>query len=519
MKIDRETLRQNRQVELDAAKTQAERNKMGQFSTPFPLAFDIVNSLKPILPKGKINFLEPAVGLGVFYSAIEKCLGKRCQSATGIEIEPHYANPSREIWKGSLLKIVRADFLACDPTEEFNVLVTNPPYVRHHHIPTATKKHLGEMVKNQCGFALSGLAGLYCYFMMLSPRWMMNGGVMSFLVPSEFMDVNYGISVKRFLLECVELVSIHRFAAEDLQFDDALVSSCVVTYRKRKPKADICVKFSIGQCVSKPRKTVDIPADQLRPESKWTNYFESGLCREVAKKTIGDFFSVKRGVATGENRYFIVGENIVREYNIPRTFLKPVLPAPRYLKKIELSSPNDIKVNGEMKYLFTCAEKEETLRLRHPGVWRYICEGRNRKVNEGYICKNRSPWYYCPFGRPAQIVLPNMARAHKDGKVFRFVLNQVDAVGTNSYLAFYPKACVEELLRDESILRKVWQALNDLPQDVLTRGGRFYGGGLQKLEPREVMNLSADTFSSLFAGATRKEPRKTIPSSESAALE
>ena len=46
MKIDRETLRQNRQVELDADKTQAERNKMGQFSTPFPLAFDIVNSLK-----------------------------------------------------------------------------------------------------------------------------------------------------------------------------------------------------------------------------------------------------------------------------------------------------------------------------------------------------------------------------------------------------------------------------------------------------------------------------------------
>ena len=180
-----------------------------------------------------------------------------------------------------------------------------------------------------------------------------------------------------------------------------------------------------------------------------------------------------------------------------------MLPAPRYLKKTELVSHEDIKVKGERRFLFTCGEKEEVLRSRYPGVWRYICEGHNRGVDKGYICHNRNPWYYCHGSMPAPIVLPNMARANKDGKVFRFILNRVNAVVTNSYLAFYPKPCVEEQLKNESILRKVWKALNDLPQEVLTRGGRFYGGGLQKLEPTEVMNLPADTFSSFLTQSTK----------------
>ena len=48
------------------------------------------------------------------------------------------------------------------------------------------------------------------------------------------------------------------------------------------------------------------------------------------------------------------------------------------------------------------------------------------------------------------------------------------------------------------MLHRVWQALNDLPQGVLLSGGRFYGGGLYKLEPKEVMAIPIDTLERCF---------------------
>jgi hypothetical protein len=45
--------------------------------------------------------------------------------------------------------------------------------------------------------------------------------------------------------------------------------------------------------------------------------------------------------------------------------------------------------------------------------------------------------------------------------------------------------------RDQSILRRVWEALNNLSTKAILREGRVYGGGLHKLEPNELGNVDA----------------------------
>ncbi|MGO9021041.1 MAG: hypothetical protein ACLQVJ_22080 [Syntrophobacteraceae bacterium] len=48
------------QAVLDAAKTQAERNRMGQFATPPALALEILAYAKKLMPWAhKIRFLDP----------------------------------------------------------------------------------------------------------------------------------------------------------------------------------------------------------------------------------------------------------------------------------------------------------------------------------------------------------------------------------------------------------------------------------------------------------------------------
>jgi hypothetical protein len=72
---------------LDAAKGQAERNRLGQFATPPSLAAEIVECAGFLLPPdSRIRFLEPGFGTGAFYSALLRTVAKsRIAQATGYE--------------------------------------------------------------------------------------------------------------------------------------------------------------------------------------------------------------------------------------------------------------------------------------------------------------------------------------------------------------------------------------------------------------------------------------------------
>lgn len=218
---------------LDGQLDAVARNRMGQFATPTELAVDIQRYAKTNLGNDeRVRFIDPAIGTGSFYSALLDVFPRtRIGAAVGYEIDPHYGNPARTLWGETGLDIRLEDFTqarAPSRAERFNLLICNPPYVRHHHIVAGEKQRLKMRTRNACGVEISGLAGLYCYFLCLSHTWMADNGLAGWLIPSEFMDVNYGASVKRYLLDQVTLLHIHRFDPNDVQFGDALVSSAVV---------------------------------------------------------------------------------------------------------------------------------------------------------------------------------------------------------------------------------------------------------------------------------------------------
>jgi methylase of polypeptide subunit release factors len=184
------------QVELDNEKTQAERNRLGQFATPTALAREILNyAAKVVDSKEKLRFLDPAIGTGAFYSALSKIFpSERIAEATGFEIDPLYANAANDLWRNSQVSIKIADFAAAKPAPRFDLIICNPPYVRHHHLDNAAKSRLRLKTQQASGMKISGLAGLYCHFIGLSHAWMAPNAVAGWLIPSEFMDVNYGRS-------------------------------------------------------------------------------------------------------------------------------------------------------------------------------------------------------------------------------------------------------------------------------------------------------------------------------------
>ena len=97
------------------------------------------------------------------------------------------------------------------------------------------------------------------------------GGVAGWLIPSEFMDVNYGQAVKRYLLDRVTLLRIHRFDPNDVQFSDALVSSAVVWFRKTPPPQDHAVTFTFGGTLLN-LMSREVSSSALAHEPKWTRF-------------------------------------------------------------------------------------------------------------------------------------------------------------------------------------------------------------------------------------------------------
>ena len=156
------------------ARSLQERNRLGQFATPTALALDILSYSTDLLPSDeRISFLDPAIGTGSFYSALLATVPiERIRRATGFEIDDHYGQPAKILWADTLLKLFLTDFTKeASPQrkgERYNLLICNPPYVRHHHVPAAEKTRLQDVARRTCGVRLSGLAGLYCYFMCLS---------------------------------------------------------------------------------------------------------------------------------------------------------------------------------------------------------------------------------------------------------------------------------------------------------------------------------------------------------------
>lgn len=503
------------QASLDAEKSQSERNRLGQFATPTTLAEDIVRFAASLLPAAAgVHFLDPAIGTGAFYSALLTVVPrKRIAEALGFEIDPHYGVPATQLWKDTGLTLKLADFTHAEPSQRFNMLICNPPYVRHHHLHNEEKTRLQFRTQQASGIKTSGLAGLYCHFLGLSHAWMAEGGVAGWLIPSEFMDVNYGQAVKRYLLDRVTLLHIHRFDPNDVQFADALVSSAVVWFKKDAPPADHVVKFTFGGTLFKPKLSRLVSARALACEPKWTRFPTADVRSRGGTPTLSDFFRIKRGLATGDNSYFILAEAEIAARGLPKGVFTPILPSPRYLPHDEVKSQEDGSPDiARRLFLLDTKLQEEEIRARFPSLYAYLEEGKARGLHERYLCKHRSLWYGQEDRPPAPIVCTYLGRGDaKSGRPFRFIFNASRATVANVYLALYPTPVLaREAARDPDLLRRIWCALNELSPSALLGEGRVYGGGLHKLEPRELGNVPATFIQDLLPEASILKKTKQL---------
>lgn len=484
-----ERRRQAAQADLDAARDGAARNRLGQFATPPALARALVRlGLQTLPPTAPIRFLDPSIGTGALYSALLSEAGERpIQDALGVELDPLALGHAQTLWAETPLRLIPGDFTALPPPSPAEaaatLIVANPPYVRHHHLSAEHKARLKARLLTQTGARRSGLSGLYVDLLLLSLDWMAPGGVGVWLIPSEVLDVGYAAAARRLLLERVTLRRVHRMDPDASQFGDALVSSAVLVFEHQPPPVDHHVHFTFGD-PEHPTQTRLVPIAALRAASRWRRELSPAPAPEGAP--LAELFTIRRGVATGGNRLFVLSEAQVSALRLPAELRVPLLPPPRLLQTDRVESrPDGAPDLPSPRWLLRCELPEETLAERLPALWAHLQTG-VPSVSSGYLCRHRRPWYSQERRAPAPIVCTYMARAGQ-GRPFRFILNRSQAIAANVYLMLHPKAALSErIAADPGVLERLWAALNALPAEALIHEARVYGGGLYKLEPKEL---------------------------------
>ncbi|MBI4999976.1 MAG: SAM-dependent DNA methyltransferase [Euryarchaeota archaeon] len=490
------------QSEIDSKKSQLERNKLGQFATPPHLAADIVKYIvdKKLLGSAPIHFLDPAIGTGAFYYAlVSQVKSGKIASARGIEIDKEVANTADRLWSGFGLNIENDDFFNIrSPTDEQllpNLILTNPPYVRHHHIPVDKKEELQAIIKTRLGYQVNGLSGLYCYFLLHSHNWLRNQGFGVWLIPSEFMDVNYGEIIKKYLSSKVTLKHIHRFDPNDVQFNDALVSSSIVIYQKVKPNKSDKVQFTYGGNITDPTHTEFYPIIQLTKLLKWSQLPRINGVELIENNNtiqLSQFFRIQRGIATGANSFFIITRDKAKAIGIPDRFVKSILPGPKKLN-VDVIEPDKKKFPqlDTQLVVIDCNISESNIQSDYPGFAAYLNIGHSNKIVNRYLLTKRDIWYHQEQRDPAPFLCTYMGRNDKP-QPFRFIWNRSNAIATNVYLMLYPKGILlEALTKMPHLYPAIFKFLKELKMTDMIGNGRVYGGGLYKIEPKELGRLSA----------------------------
>ncbi|MBD3846156.1 N-6 DNA methylase [Bosea sp. SSUT16] len=364
------------------------------------------------------------------------------------------------------------------------LFIGNPPYVRHHDIEPHWKAWYSATA-SRLGFKASQLAGLHLHFFLRTREIAQPGDYGAFITSSEWLDTNYGSTLRAMLADGLGGTSVHVIAAEAQPFAEAMTTGAITTFRvgnrpdvlhmRAVASAEDLLGLGSGQPVAWSDAT---------PTARWSEFLQQHRSRRNDDMMeLGELFRVHRGQVTGNNAAWIEG---IHNAHLPRRFFYPTITKAKDLIKAG-AVLSDVSV---LRSLLDLPNDLDGLPAQEKkAVEQYLKVLRNLGVHDGYVAKNRRVWWSVNLKQAAPILCTYMAR-----RAPAFVRNRVGARHINIAHGLYPKEQMTDALLDAIAL---W-----LGENVTVQGGRTYAGGLTKFEPREVERIRIPRLDRLHGLAT-----------------
>ena len=445
------------------------RKRFAQFFTPEAIADFMARWV--LDGRKKMDVLEPAFGLGAFSRSLFKQNPK--VRVVGYEADETIYNYAAEnvAQAGSDVLLYNEDYLRASWKDKYDGIVCNPPYLKFHDYDNAS---LVPLVNEQLGIRLNGFTNLYTLFLLKSISQLRDGGRMAYIVPSEFLNSDYGVEVKRALLRSGVLRHVVVVDFTQCAFDDALTTACILLCHKDGSLSE--VRFShvsdVGQLQASLADYSAWASDQLKPETKWKQYYEgarsAGYRHLVPFST---FAKVSRGIATGANDYFTFRESKKELYGIPERCLMRCVCHSTDVHGLFFTDDDFQRLSHSDKavYLFNgCADGAD----KH--VREYISLGEETGADKRYLTASRKPWYAIENRKPSPIWVSVFNR-----KGLRFVRNIAGVSNLTTFHCVYDAGVV-----DIDVL--FGYLVTNVSKEIFMDNSRQYGNGLVKFEPNDL---------------------------------
>jgi adenine-specific DNA-methyltransferase len=198
------------------------RRQFAQFFTPPKIAKLMAEWA--VTPATR-NMLEPALGMGVLVRA---ALDRSADiQVTAFEKDPiilrAFLSSHPDLGK---VEPLLADFLIHDLALNFDAVLMNPPYLRHHDL--SYDFDIFDKFGLTYGIELSRLSNAYLLFTIKAAMALRPGGRASIIIPTEWMNANFGAAMKHFLIGRGFLREMIYFSSCSHIFDDALTTASIL---------------------------------------------------------------------------------------------------------------------------------------------------------------------------------------------------------------------------------------------------------------------------------------------------
>lgn len=474
----------NNSIENDYSKSISieHRKKFAQFFTPFPIA-DLM--AKWILDNENLQkILEPAFGLGVFSRAIlnrEKDI-----EIKGFEVDETIFNNAKKYFKDTdNVNIILQNYMYSDWTNKYDGIICNPPYFKFHDYDN---KNILKEVEANLKYKLNGFTNLYTLFLLKSIYQLSPNGRCAYIIPSEFLNSDYGRLVKSYLIKSKTLRHIIVIDFKENVFDDALTTASIILCANDDLAEK--VQFSNIQSLKDLSKIEYLIANypnysdteqtynfaDLNPEIKWKAYYQKQ--NSIKFKNLVPFSTyakVVRGIATGSNDYFVFNLSKAKKFNIEEQYLLPCICSAKDAKTafFTIQDFEELKKNDKSIFLFNAQNSSDK------NVNSYIQKGEDEEINKRFLTASRKPWHSLENRNPAPIWVSVFNRSG-----LRFIRNEANISNLTSYHCIYPKQI--SLFSNIDIDLLFAYLLTDTAKQIFDDNSRQYGNGLQKFEPNDL---------------------------------
>lgn len=442
---------------------------LGQFFTPEILSDFMI---RLTYSNHVTSFLDPAVGKGIFLKSLEK----RNPTITKVayDVDPEMiAACQRQSFRAQLLQ---QDYLLSDSIRLYDMIVCNPPYHKFQEIKN--RKLLIDRFKKLYNVSLSGYTNLYIYFLIKSINELTPHGKCCYIVPAEFLNAGYGRNVKEYLLKKGMLSKIIRFDNQLNIFEEAITTSCIIVLENKRHTHVEFLNISDMNQLENPQKLncVNKKAySELNPRAKWLQYFQqNNILQYTNLIPFHQIAQVKRGIATGNNDFFVLKQKDIFLHNLTKGACIPCACKACDIKKPIFNKDSLRELINDNKKIFLF----DGTKAKTNFDYEYIRQGEKKGYNKGFLTSHRYPWYSIENKQAFPIWISVFSR--NGLKIIRnesLIKNLTTFHGVSFHNSCYTPEDINVLFS---------YLLTPLAQKILYMNKREYGDGLDKFEPNDL---------------------------------